>query len=223
MNQADVLSVMTDLPGALLITGPRAGQAGYQVYARNCGTCGTVISSLTVDVARDIQAQAYRATPPGERFRVFLVSLDGASDQALNALLKVLEEPPAPARFVLTATRRTLVTIVSRCYVLSLGRAENPEGPDSRVRSSVSTAIKAARAGTPGLLSMTLRGWDAACTAGLAAWAAEAAAGRWRAYDGDFAPGVTSGEALQVLTVLRAYRGARTAPAVALTRAFCQG
>lgn len=222
MKAADVLDVLTALPPALLITGPGSLITGRRVFDRHSQAGGMQVSPVTADAARDIQVQAHRRLPVG-LYRVFLAGLDGSSEAALNALLKVLEEPPATARFILTSVHPTLETIVSRCHVLALGRTADPEGADPRVRSAVSTAIKAARAATPGLLSMTLRGWDPACTAGLSAWAAEAASGRWRAYDSSFAPGVTQDEALQVLILLRTYRGARTAPAVALTRAFSPG
>jgi hypothetical protein len=224
VNPDDVLSVVTGLPAVLLVAGPGAGQVGYRVYAQNCGTRGVVVSSLTVDAVRDIQMQAYRAVPASERFRAFLVSLDGASEQALNALLKVLEEPPDSARFILTATRPVLDTIVSRCHVIVLGsQAHGVAEMDARVRGAVSAAVKAARTGQPARLSPAMRGWDGSCTTALGVWAAEAVSGRWRVFEPGFAPGVTTEQAFQVLTVLRTYQGARTAAAVALRRAFAPG
>jgi DNA polymerase-3 subunit delta' len=55
--------------------------------------------------------------------RVQVAILDGAerlTDEAANSLLKLLEEPPASARFVLTTSRPQdcLSTIVSRCQLI---------------------------------------------------------------------------------------------------------
>jgi hypothetical protein len=218
------LSALKDLPPALLITGPGAPAAGFQVYARHEALgAGIQVPVLTAGAARDVRVQAGRGLLPGQSFRVFLVRLDGSTEQALNILLKTLEEPPSSARFILTAARPTLVTIASRCHLITLGQPQDREGADTRVHGTVSAAIKAARTGDAALLSMSLRGWDPACTAALSAWAAEAASGRWVSFDAAFAPDISYHQALRVLSVLRMYRGARTAPSVALVKAFSDG
>jgi DNA polymerase-3 subunit delta' len=69
-------------------------------------------------------------TPVQSRIKVFLVGdaerlvAQESSPEAANALLKLLEEPPADTRFVLTAAdpRRLLPTIRSRAVPLRLGR-----------------------------------------------------------------------------------------------------
>jgi DNA polymerase-3 subunit delta' len=74
-------------------------------------------------------------TPVQSRLKVFLVGdaerlvVQESSPEAANALLKLLEEPPADTRFVLTAAdpRRLLPTIRSRAVPLRLGRLSEAE------------------------------------------------------------------------------------------------
>ncbi len=74
-------------------------------------------------------------TPVQGRVKVFLVGEaerlvpQESSPEAANALLKLLEEPPADTRFVLTAAdpRRLLPTIRSRAVPLRLGRLSEAE------------------------------------------------------------------------------------------------
>lgn len=84
---------------------------------------GTGASRLiSVDTVRTLREQAYVLPNEAPR-RVFLIF--GAGDMteaAQNALLKVLEEPPAQAMFVLTCDNRSqlLPTVQSRCVCHSL-------------------------------------------------------------------------------------------------------
>jgi DNA polymerase-3 subunit delta' len=74
-------------------------------------------------------------TPVQSRIKVFLIGdaerlvSQESSPDAANALLKLLEEPPADTRLVLTAEdpRRLLPTIRSRAVPLRLGRLTEPE------------------------------------------------------------------------------------------------
>lgn len=75
---------------------------------------------LTSDGAREIQHWLLRAPMSGKHSYV-LIDLDGASSQACNQLLKILEEPPDYARFVLVSSTGTLPTIASRATVLRCG------------------------------------------------------------------------------------------------------
>lgn len=74
---------------------------------------------LTIDTVRLICAYAARA--PQGPFKLIVARLDSSSHQALNALLKTLEEPPPQVRFLLTSSAQTLPTIASRCTVFELG------------------------------------------------------------------------------------------------------
>ena len=74
-------------------------------------------------------------TPAAARHKVFILGeadrlvVQEASQEAANALLKLLEEPPADSVFVLTTTdpRRLLPTIRSRAVPLRLGRLTDDE------------------------------------------------------------------------------------------------
>ncbi len=81
---------------------------------------------IPVDAIRELRANAY-VKPHSANYKVFII--DGAermNEQAQNALLKVLEEPPANVIFILVTLSRTILleTIVSRCTVLSLSAPE---------------------------------------------------------------------------------------------------
>lgn len=75
---------------------------------------------VPIEFARAIVPWAARS-PHQSPFRLVTLPLDDASVFALNALLKVLEEPPQQTRFLLTASRPTLPTISSRCEISRLG------------------------------------------------------------------------------------------------------
>ena len=80
--------------------------------------------TITVDMARDIVAQAsYR--PFEARRRVVVVDdADSLQPAAQNALLKTLEEPPPSSMFVLVTARpdSLLETVRSRCPRIRFGR-----------------------------------------------------------------------------------------------------
>lgn len=79
--------------------------------------------------------------------RLQVAVIDGAdrlTDEAANSLLKVLEEPPAGARFLLTTSRPAfcLPTITSRCQVLRC----MPLGPSDVQRLLVEQGVEQAMA-----------------------------------------------------------------------------
>jgi DNA polymerase III delta subunit-like protein len=206
-----------DLPPATLVLGPGAwdvvgGGPPDPDWIRR--------RDLDADMARQVCEVAGWASVRGRQ--VFALNLDGASRQVQDMLLKVLEEPPATTRFVLTATSAVLLTVRSRCRVLVLS-GQPPVPDDARERTAVGTAIQAARSGQAGLLAQAVRGWEPAHARLLASWAAEAATGRWRRFSPDFAPGVQVSQALQLAAELGRYQGARLGALVALERVFCAG
>ena len=86
-------------------------------------------SSITVDQARSIVAEAVRS-PLEADTKVFL--LEEASllnDEAANALLKTIEEPIQSTRFVLVAESEEDLpaTIASRCRTVVFGRVSEPD------------------------------------------------------------------------------------------------
>ena len=103
---------------------------------RPCGACdvcrksahpdiavyGEEGGSLSVDTVRDLRAQAY-VLPNEATYRVIILqNAHTMTPQAQNALLKILEEPPARVIFILTCENRSqmLPTIRSRCVCLAM-------------------------------------------------------------------------------------------------------
>lgn len=87
---------------------------------------GTVLpykNSILVDAIRELEREA-NFRPYEARARFFLIDdadkLSSAKDNAANALLKTLEEPPATAYIFLISSRpdALLPTILSRCQIL---------------------------------------------------------------------------------------------------------
>lgn len=80
---------------------------------------------LGVENSRDLKQFASKA--PFGKFKFVGARLDGASPSALNALLKLLEEPPPTIVFVLVTSLPTLDTIASRSHVHQLGFLSSDE------------------------------------------------------------------------------------------------
>ena len=104
--------------------------------ARPCGVCAACCksghpdltelggegTSLSVDTIRRLREDAF-LLPNESAYRVvILAEAQTMTPQAQNALLKILEEPPAHLLFILTCDKRTslLETIRSRCVCLTL-------------------------------------------------------------------------------------------------------
>ena len=78
--------------------------------------------SLKVEQVRDLQYGLHLA-PTNAKFRIaLLLDFEAATDNAANALLKTLEEPPGKVIILITAesAESLLPTIVSRCEVIRL-------------------------------------------------------------------------------------------------------
>lgn len=108
--------------------------------ARPCGTCAACQKSvppdltelggdgtpITVDTVRWLREDVF-LKPNESPYRVILLAeAQTMTPQAQNALLKILEEPPVHAIFLLTCDNRTslLQTIRSRCVCLTLAPPE---------------------------------------------------------------------------------------------------
>jgi len=77
---------------------------------------------LKIDQIRAVQHDVSRSPFEGRWKIVILRRFEEANEEAANAFLKTLEEPPAHTRLVLTARDASLLlpTIASRCQVLAL-------------------------------------------------------------------------------------------------------
>jgi len=86
---------------------------------------------ITVDQARGLRSDVYIRPNEGRRKVYIIDPADSMNANAQNALLKVLEEGPAYAAFLLLAEQpgRMLETIRSRCEQLALPPEERPADP----------------------------------------------------------------------------------------------
>jgi DNA polymerase-3 subunit delta' len=152
------------MPHAVLITGGAAcdrhtlsmflAQTAVCTSAHKpCGTCAackktigmahpdiTVLEgtgtarSLHVDEIRGIRRAAY-AVPNESEKKVFIITnAQSMSEQAQNALLKILEEPPPYVLFLLSCPNMSVLlpTVISRAALWSLGMAEDVGGADEK-------------------------------------------------------------------------------------------
>ena len=122
----------TNLPQVALFIGPESVGKTTVAYeairlhgVRDDDVCR--IQKLTISSARVISESSVVA--PRGLLKVYVVFLDGASENAMNALLKALEEAPTTSKFILIATELPPETIVSRAevYRFPLLSVENVE------------------------------------------------------------------------------------------------
>ncbi len=117
--------------------------------------------SFHIDAVRDLRERAYVLPNEAPRRVMILCGADGMTNQAQNALLKILEEPPARLLFMLTAENRSLLlpTVQSRTVTVSLhGVAEAEALPwlKSRLPSAADEELKQALALYDGCLGRVL-------------------------------------------------------------------
>ncbi len=95
------------------------------------------MKSIKIDTIRSIRTKAY-IVPNEAPFQIFIIlEASGMGEEAQNALLKILEEPPATARFILASRSRDdfRQTILSRVTPFAIsedsgqaaGEKENPK------------------------------------------------------------------------------------------------
>ena len=93
---------------------------------------------IGVDQIRALRSDAYIRPNEGRRKVYVITPADAMNPAAQNALLKVLEEGPAYAAFLLDAARpgKLLDTVRSRCEWLSLPPEEEQAGPETREKAA---------------------------------------------------------------------------------------
>jgi len=86
-------------------------------------------SNRGIDDIRDLRSKI-KLTPATAKYKVYIIDeVHMLTNEAFNALLKTLEEPPAHAKFVLCTTEPQKLpgTIVSRCLVINFQKASIDE------------------------------------------------------------------------------------------------
>ena len=110
-----------------------------------CGKCSSCIAAANdrhvdiieidaashtgVDDMREL-TEGVRYKPSVGRFRIYIIDeVHMLSNQAFNALLKTLEEPPEHAKFIFCTTeiRKIPITVLSRCQKFDLRRVSTTE------------------------------------------------------------------------------------------------
>ena len=101
---------------------------------------------ISVKEIRDLEHTLHLAAPKGETKVGVIVDADRMNEQAENAFLKTLEEPPDRTLLLLLSTKpqRLLPTILSRCVQVKLtgGRSLGADGGDELVNALNGVASK---------------------------------------------------------------------------------
>lgn len=78
--------------------------------------------SVKIDELRSVRAELYKQTYAGKKRAVIINNVHLMNDNSINAMLKMLEEPPQSTYFILTGIeQRVLPTIRSRCHIVRIG------------------------------------------------------------------------------------------------------
>ncbi len=226
MIAGEALAALEDqLPAVSLILGPPGsgkGQLARHLVREYPASDVVLVTEVGMEEARMVARAAQYAGSGGAK--VFVISLDGATEHVQNALLKSLEEAPDHARFVLIASAQPLPTITSRSHVFRVGSAQGLTGRefDVPVRSVTSAAVRAAMSGEWEAMPRLARGWTASHSLCLSDWSREAVSGRWKSYTEGFAPGVTREQATVIWKLTSQAPDSPAMSHVALHRAFAR-
>lgn len=87
---------------------------------------------IRIDQIRELESFVFVGSHRNGNRVVLLTEADAMNQAAANALLKILEEPPASVYFILVSTRSKslLPTIRSRCRVISFGAPDSAAATD---------------------------------------------------------------------------------------------
>ncbi len=118
---------------------------------------------VSVEQVRDFRERAYLRPVAAPRKVLLFPVADRLNEQGMNALLKVIEEPPADAVFILIAEELSRIprTIQSRSVSLSFTRVKNEYIVESLVRQGVDNneaqLYSSEARGLPGLALSAMR------------------------------------------------------------------
>lgn len=128
-------------------------EPGVFVLKRGPNDRETALSAdIRVDEVRKLKGFLHLSSAEGGRRVVIVDAADEMNNQAANALLKLLEEPPAGVTFLLLAHQpaRLLPTIRSRCRDLRLATLSSPDMAEALAQAGAETADPAALAALSG-------------------------------------------------------------------------
>lgn len=125
---AALLQSVEEELGLLDVSAPQTGEgtnaAAVKTVEALCDDCASLEAFVpefpSVSMIRNMETWAQLA-PLGKRKTVVIENADRMQDSARNAMLKILEEPPASVRFILLTSRRAsmMSTILSRSRVIN--------------------------------------------------------------------------------------------------------
>lgn len=157
-----------EIPHAFLFSGPKGTgkTSGARILAKavncpakqnsepcnKCASCQLIESGRSMDLI-EIDAASNRGiddirelrdkiklVPSQAKFKVYIIDeVHMLTNEAFNALLKTLEEPPCHAKFVLCTTQAEKLpgTIVSRCWQVNFNKANHGE-----IKRSLTRVVK---------------------------------------------------------------------------------
>ncbi len=132
--------------------------------------------SLRIGTVREARRAMETSAILGGRKVAVVEDADGLEIEAANALLKILEEPPAGAVWILTASRRERLpkTVLSRCAAVAFAPLEDQTVKRILIERGVGAAAAAAAAKDAGgsagrALDLAHLGYPRALVAGAAA------------------------------------------------------
>lgn len=146
-------SLEAELPPVTLLVGPSSvgkQTIAHWAAARHGAARSDVFTyrKLDMEAARDLRRLL--AVRPHGKLRVIIVRLDGTSDDVLNALLKVLEEPPNGTHFILTSTTSPLLTVQSRARTHRVGHLHDSDVEQILLRRGMTPNIASTAAARSG-------------------------------------------------------------------------
>lgn len=114
--------------------------------------------SIGIDDVRKIQHEITRKPFQGTYMLILIHHMEKATIEAQNALLKILEEPPASVQFILTTQNRNtlLPTILSRCSIVTRIKTFAGEEKEKEIGAELFQKITTSRIGKRILFSQEL-------------------------------------------------------------------
>lgn len=95
-----------------------------------------------VDEIRELRGELQKRTYSGDKRAIVIKRVHLLNDSAVNAMLKMLEEPPNGTCFILTGLEyRILPTIRSRCFIIRLG-SDSKDDIENELRSKGASAAE---------------------------------------------------------------------------------